>query len=94
MRAYCLKCKTERDIVERELITMKNGRASHEGHLQGVREVRLSDWERLASARFDSINVRDVSTLNGFQTGSGKQTRLAKYFRDEMLLPVGHDVDS
>ena len=31
MRAYCLKCKTERDIVERELITMKNGREATKG---------------------------------------------------------------
>jgi hypothetical protein len=31
MRAYCLKCKTERDIIERELITMKNGRQATKG---------------------------------------------------------------
>lgn len=31
MRAYCLKCKTERDIIQRELITMKNGRQATKG---------------------------------------------------------------
>ena len=56
-----------------------------------VREVRLSDWQRLTSAPFD--NIESWRRNKSLQVWSGEKACLVEYLRYEVFLPVGHNVD-
>ena len=61
MEAYCVKCKSKREIQDGQKVTMKNGPPGHEGEVPALRDGALPDFCR----RLD-LGLVTISTENGY----------------------------
>ena len=52
MEAYCLKCRSKREMSSQQAITMKNGAPGHTGCLPSLLHKDVPDWQDRIVQRF------------------------------------------